>query len=76
MRPSFNKTDINKGISQYLDTKEWERKMGIEKDWLTPEKIPVKGTYFNHDIENMEHLDYAAGLPPFLRGPYLSLIHI
>jgi len=73
MRPSFNKTDISKGISQDIDTREWERKMGIEKDWLTPEKIPVKGTYFNQDLENMEHLDYAAGLPPFLRGPYSAM---
>jgi len=47
--------------------------MGIEKDWLTPEKIPVKSTYSSKDLENMEHLGYAAGLPPFLRGPYSAM---
>ncbi len=25
------------------------------------------------DLETCEHLDYAAGLPPFLRGPYASM---
>jgi methylmalonyl-CoA mutase len=37
---------------------------------LTPELIPVKPFYTKEDLEGMEHLNYAAGLPPFLRGPY------
>ncbi len=73
MRPSFNKTDINKDVSQDKDLRKWEREMGIEKDWLTPEKIPVKNTYYSKDLDDMEHLDYAAGLPPFLRGPYSAM---
>ncbi len=73
MRPSFNRTDINKDISADIDFREWEKRMGIEKDWLTPEKIPVKSTYSSKDLENMEHLGYAAGLPPFLRGPYSAM---
>ena len=36
----------------------------------TAEHIKVKQIYTAKDIEEMEHLDYAAGLPPFLRGPY------
>ena len=73
MRPSFNKSDITKGLESKTDFREWEKKMGIEKDWLTPEKIPVKSTYSMHDLEGMEHLDYAAGLPPYLRGPYSAM---
>lgn len=73
MRPSFNKSDISKGLENKTDFREWEKKMGIEKDWLTPEKIPVKSAYSMHDLEGMEHLDYAAGLPPFLRGPYSAM---
>ncbi|MGM0666066.1 MAG: methylmalonyl-CoA mutase [Bacteroidota bacterium] len=73
MRPSFNKSDISKGLESKTDFREWEKKMGIEKDWLTPEKIPVKSTYSMHDLEGMEHLDYAAGLPPYLRGPYSAM---
>jgi len=73
MRPSFNKSDISKVLENKADFREWEKKMGIEKDWLTPEKIPVKSTYSMHDLEGMEHLDYAAGLPPYLRGPYSAM---
>ena len=39
-------------------------------EWLTPEQIPVKQVYTKSDLEGMEHLNYAAGIPPFLRGPY------
>ncbi|MDT8401448.1 MAG: methylmalonyl-CoA mutase [Bacteroidales bacterium] len=73
MRPSFNKSAIKRGKEADFDFSEWEKKMGIEKDWLTPEKIPLKRTYSGKDLEGMEHLDYAAGLPPFLHGPYSAM---
>jgi len=38
--------------------------------WKTPEQIGVKAVYSKEDLEGMEHLDFVAGLPPFLRGPY------
>ncbi len=41
--------------------------------WMTPELIPVKGVYTKADLEGMEHLGYAAGKAPFLRGPYSSM---
>lgn len=41
-----------------------------ESSWLTPELIPVKPYYTEADLAGMEHLNYAAGLPPYLRGPY------
>lgn len=41
--------------------------------WLTPEQIPVKGAYSAQDLLGMEHLQYAAGLAPFLRGPYSTM---
>src|SRR5687767_12372149 len=43
------------------------------KDWITAEGIPVKKTYTAQDIADFEHLDFTAGLPPFLRGPYASM---
>ena len=39
----------------------------------TPEKIPVKQRFYPSDIEGFEHLDFAAGFPPFLRGPYATM---
>ncbi len=38
--------------------------------WETAEHINVKPIYTSDDLKEMEHLDYAAGIPPFLRGPY------
>ncbi|MDR1673239.1 MAG: hypothetical protein LBS09_07265, partial [Bacteroidales bacterium] len=38
--------------------------------WQTPEQIPVKPVYTAADLEGMEHLNYAAGIAPNLRGPY------
>ena len=44
-----------------------------EKEWMTAEQIPVKGIYSAEDLEGMEHLNYAAGVAPFLRGPYSTM---
>ncbi len=47
---------------------------GIEtSEWLTPEQIPVKNIYSKKDLEDLQHLEYAAGIPPYLRGPYSTM---
>ena len=33
-------------------------------------EIQVKPVYTKEDLEGMEHLNYAAGIPPYLHGPY------
>jgi methylmalonyl-CoA mutase len=43
------------------------------EEWLSLEHIPVKSFYTADDLAGLEHLDYAAGLPPFLRGPYSTM---
>jgi methylmalonyl-CoA mutase len=40
---------------------------------MTAEQIPVKSAYNASDLEGMEHLNYAAGIAPFLRGPYSTM---
>jgi methylmalonyl-CoA mutase len=45
-------------------------------DWITSEGIAVKPLYTAADLLEIEHLDFAAGLPPFLRGPYASMYAI
>jgi methylmalonyl-CoA mutase len=44
--------------------------------WMTLEGIEVKPLYTAADLEGLEHLDYAAGLPPYLRGPYSTMYAI
>ena len=72
MKPNFKDINIKMGQSA-ADGSAWTQKHGIKKDWMTPERIPVKGAYTKEDLENLEHLNYAAGLPPFLRGPYSGM---
>jgi methylmalonyl-CoA mutase len=72
MKPNFKNIDI-KATSQQENTAEWVAKNKIEKNWKTPEQIPVKPVYTKEDLEGMEHLNYAAGVAPFLRGPYSSM---
>ncbi len=43
------------------------------QNYTTAEGITVKNYYSKTDWQNLEHLDYVAGLPPFLRGPYSSM---
>lgn len=41
--------------------------------WKTAEQILVKPVYSANELLKMEHLSYAAGLPPYLRGPYSTM---
>jgi methylmalonyl-CoA mutase len=40
---------------------------------MTPEHIEVPGRFSREVLEGMEHLEYAAGIPPYLRGPYATM---
>ena len=73
MRPDFSKVDfraVEKGRESF---EKWEKENHIEKNWRTPEQIDVKPAYGKKDLEGMEHLNYAAGIAPFLRGPYSTM---
>lgn len=41
--------------------------------FLTAENIEIKKNYSEKDLENLNHLDFAAGFAPYLRGPYTSM---
>jgi methylmalonyl-CoA mutase len=41
--------------------------------WKTNEQIEVKPLYTTADLEDLQHLDYLSGIPPYLRGPYPSM---
>lgn len=43
------------------------------ESWETPEQISVKPFFTEEDLQGLEHLDYAAGIPPYLRGPYSTM---
>lgn len=41
--------------------------------WPTLEGIDIKPLHTSSDLESVEHLDFVAGIPPFLRGPYPAM---
>ena len=66
MKPDFKKIDIKKVSATKV--------LGPNTaDWQTPELIDVKPVYTKEDLQGMEHLNYASGIPPFLRGPYSAM---
>jgi len=73
MKPNFKNIDIKSSPRSGFTAAEWEKENKIENSWKTPEQIPVKSVYTKADLENLEHLDYAAGLPPYLHGPYSTM---
>ena len=73
MRPDFSKVDIHAVENGRESFTDWEKENNIEKNWKTPEQIDVKPAYGKKDLEGMEHLNYAAGIAPFLRGPYSTM---
>jgi methylmalonyl-CoA mutase len=70
MTPNFNNIEIQGCIDS---TQRPLTDSGSEAIWMTPELIPVKRAYSKSDLQGMEHLNYAAGKAPFLRGPYSTM---
>ncbi len=65
MRPNFKNIDI---ANEAFNVK--HEAIAEGEKWITPELIPVKPIYTKQDLEGLEHLNYVAGIPPYLRGPY------
>jgi methylmalonyl-CoA mutase len=65
MRPDFSKIDLKPAVERATAR--------ASSEWLSPEHIPVKGFYTREDLKGLEHLEYAAGIPPYLRGPYSTM---
>ncbi|HOB77495.1 MAG TPA: methylmalonyl-CoA mutase [Bacteroidales bacterium] len=66
MKPDFKKIKIFEDNNPQL-------KIIANVVYDSTEGIPIKNFYTYEDIVELEHLDYAAGIPPFLRGPYATM---
>ena len=66
MKPNFKDIDIKKVSATKVEG-------ANASNWQTPELIDVKPVYTKEDLQGMEHLNYASGIPPFLRGPYSAM---
>ena len=72
MKPDFKNIDI-KSAAPKEALCGCKTKAGADEIWKTPEHIEVKPVYTKEDLEGMEHLNYAAGIAPNLRGPYSTM---
>ena len=79
MKPDISALDFRVGSSKSFET--WKEEV-IETGKLpsfealesqTAEQIPVLPVYSKEILDGMEHLNYAAGKAPFLRGPYSTM---
>ena len=66
MKPNFKNINIHDVAASKVEG-------ANDYNWKTPELIDVKPIYTAEDLVGMEHLNYASGLPPFLRGPYSAM---
>ncbi len=64
-RPDFTKIPLRKKIPKPVESD--------SEPWLSPEKIEIKNSYSPEDSEQLHHLDFSAGIPPYLRGPYATM---
>ena len=68
MRPDFTKIDWKLPAAT--------PSLGTADEWHSPEQIAPKSFYTRADLLGLEHLEYAAGIPPYLRGPDATMYTI
>ena len=65
-QPDLSKIEFDPSLLRDSNTKTTEK-------WESPEKIQIQSEYTPVDLKSIHHLDFVAGLPPYLRGPYSSM---
>ncbi len=73
MKPNFKNININSVPAGERPTQQWEKENMGNVRWETPEHINVKPVFTGNDKKGLKHLGYAAGIPPYLRGPYSTM---
>ncbi|MFD2241193.1 methylmalonyl-CoA mutase [Flectobacillus roseus] len=66
MKPNLSNIQLQEGKAKGVAS-------SSPKFWKSPEGIPVKVHFTQADLNDAEHLRFAAGLPPYLRGPYSTM---
>ncbi len=78
-RPDFTQIDFSVSAPP-VSYDAWADKVKTETGhtpedlvWNTNEQIDVKPLYTKAAYHGIDHLDYVAGIPPYLRGPYATM---
>lgn len=79
-KPDFSQIPFEPTVTEAPTREAWAKSVKSETgrsvdEWVSDslEQIPVKPLYDESDLEQLQHLDYTAGLAPFLRGPYATM---
>jgi methylmalonyl-CoA mutase len=70
MQPDFSKISFEQLLQNFSAS---DTSLPEVQTWQTPEGIAVKSKYEKKDIQGLSHLQYIAGVPPYLRGPYSTM---
>ncbi len=65
MRPNFKNIDI---ANEAFNVE--HKPLKLAEPWKNAELLDIKPVYTRQDLEGLEHLNFVAGIPPFLGGPY------
>jgi len=60
-------------LSDWKAEREKQQVKSSEEVWQSPEQIPIPEIFTAEEINKLAHLDYSAGSPPYLRGPYSTM---
>lgn len=78
--PDFSKIELKHERKQNLTFELWKqefyKRTGLKFEDLvakTLENIDIYCLYTHEDYKTFEHLDFTAGIPPYLRGPYPTM---
>lgn len=78
--PDFSKIELKHERKQNLTFELWKqefhKRTGLKFEDLvakTLENIDIYCLYTYEDYKTFEHLDFTAGIPPYLRGPYPTM---
>lgn len=68
----MNRKDVSK-LSLQSSEKNSSEEQKSTATFLTAEDISVKKNYTKADVQDLNHLDFVAGIAPHLRGPYSTM---
>ena len=82
--PDFSKIELNNNKSsdktQDTSMSDWQnvfsqntQKKATDYNWMTNEQISIGALYTRESYKEFEHLDFTAGISPYLRGPYATM---
>ena len=67
------KIDFSKDIDIYNNKENKQISFSKDDEIQTLEKIDILPVYTKENLKDLEHLNFIAGAPPYLRGPYPTM---